>query len=129
MLHQARLVCFAATANPDSAKKFYTEILGLTLVEDSPFALVFDANGTGLRLQKVPALVPAAYTTLGWDVEDIRATVRQLTALGVSFERYAGLDQDDLGIWTGPSGTLVAWFKDPDGNTLSLAQHPQRPTP
>jgi catechol 2,3-dioxygenase-like lactoylglutathione lyase family enzyme len=124
VLDHAKIVCFAATANPDSAKQFYTEVLGLTLVEDSPFALVLDANGTGLRLQKVPALVPAAYTSIGWDVDDIRATIQQLVGKGVGFERYAGLEQDDLGVWKSPSGMLVAWFKDPDGNTLSLAQQP-----
>jgi catechol 2,3-dioxygenase-like lactoylglutathione lyase family enzyme len=116
---------FIATAKPEAAKAFYEEILGLTLQEDTPFALVFDANGTILRIQKVPELVPVGYTVLGWQVADLRATLAELRQRGISFARYPGLAQDEDGVWTAPNGDNIVWFTDPDGNTLSLAElHP-----
>jgi hypothetical protein len=96
--------------------------LGLSLIDDSPFALVFDAQGTMLRIQKVQDFSPAEYTVLGLEVSDLGAAVKQLSAAGVRFERYDGLKQDKSGIWTSPDGAAVAWFKDPDGNTLSLTR-------
>ncbi len=122
MLSDAKLVAFVATANADKAKAFYSQTLGLTPREDSPFALVFDANGVMLRIQKMQSVTPSPGTVLGWDVADIRATIAELTARGVTFERYPRLTQDDSGIWQSPSGALVAWFRDLDGNTLSLTQ-------
>jgi catechol 2,3-dioxygenase-like lactoylglutathione lyase family enzyme len=119
---QSKIISFVATQNPVSALKFYAETLGLTLINDDPFALVFDANGTMLRVQKVHELLPAKHTVLGWDVVDIHARTKELTKRGIRFERFDGLPQDELGIWTTPSGAKVAWFKDPDGNTLSLTQ-------
>jgi catechol 2,3-dioxygenase-like lactoylglutathione lyase family enzyme len=108
------------------AKKFYRDTLGLRLVmEEPPFALVFDANGIMLRLGMAKEIAPAHGTVLGWQVPEIRATVQELTKVGVKFERYEGMDQDELGIWTSPNGAKVAWFKDPDGNTLSLSEHPE----
>lgn len=124
MLNNEEIVCFAATKNTDAAKIFYEEVLGLTLIEDSPFALVFDSNGTMLRIQKVQEHTPAKHTTLGWKVRDIRASIDALVRKGVRFERYERLSQDDSGIWESPSGALVAWFLDPDGNGLSLTQWP-----
>jgi catechol 2,3-dioxygenase-like lactoylglutathione lyase family enzyme len=124
MLNSASLVGFVATANPEAARQFYESVLGLTLVEDSPFALVFNANGTALRVQKVQRVSPAPYTALGWAVRDIRSTARALVARGVVFQRYESLPQDELGIWQAPGGALVAWFRDPDGNTLSLTEAP-----
>lgn len=121
-LSKAKLVAFVATANADRAKTFYEQTLGLTLCEDSPFALVFDAQGVMLRIQKLPAVTPAPNTVLGWDVADIRATIRDLAERGAIFERYPRLAQDELGVWQSPAGALVAWFKDPDGNTLSLTE-------
>jgi catechol 2,3-dioxygenase-like lactoylglutathione lyase family enzyme len=125
-LGTAKVVCFAATARVASARAFYGEVLGLKLVEESPFALVFDANGTTLRVQKVDAVTPAKYTVLGWEVDDLRSVARGLVTRGVRFRRYEGMDQDADGIWASPSGALVAWFEDPDGNTLSLTE--LRPT-
>ena len=125
MLGNHEIVAFVATSQPASAKDFYEHTLGLKLVEDSPAALVFDANGTMLRVQKVEKLQPAPFTAVGWHVPDIRTTVQGLAAKGVRFERYQGLPQDDLGIWTTPSGAHVAWFKDPCGNILSLTQFPR----
>jgi catechol 2,3-dioxygenase-like lactoylglutathione lyase family enzyme len=119
---KTKIICFVATRNAASARKFYETTLGLKFVSDDPFATVFDANGTMLRVQKVQELVLAKHTVLGWDVPDIAARIGELTSKGVCFERYPGLPQDELGAWTTPSGAKVAWFKDPDGNTLSLTQ-------
>jgi catechol 2,3-dioxygenase-like lactoylglutathione lyase family enzyme len=116
------VVAFVATRDPERARRFYEGVLGLRLVADEPFALVFDAHGTTLRVQKVQELVPARHTVLGWLVPDIAAAVRGLAAGGVAFERFPGLPQDDLGVCAFPGGGRVAWFKDPDGNTLSLTE-------
>ncbi len=124
MLNTAEIMCFTATKNAERAKQFYQNVLGLTLIEDSPFALAFDANGTMLRIQKVQEHVPAKHTSLGWKVQDIHSQVNALIAKGVRFEHYDRLSQDPLGIWQSPSGAQVAWFCDPDGNTLSLTQWP-----
>jgi len=126
MLGKHDVVAFIATAQSDRTKEFYERVLGLDLVEDSPFALVFDAHGTMLRIQKVKELQPAPYTALGWNVPDIRAAVENLSGKGIRFERYEGVPQNDLGIWLTPSGAQVAWFKDPSGNILSLTQFPPR---
>jgi len=121
MLNNAKLVAFAATARPDEARRFYVEVLGLALTEEHPFALVFDANGTMLRLQKLEHWAPPGHTALGWQVDDIRGTIHKLAARGVHFERFGGLPQDDLGVWTTPDGTAIAWFKDPDRWDVFLA--------
>jgi len=123
VLGSQKLVAFVAVRDPERAKVFYRDTLGLRLVsEQLPFALVFDANSTMLRVTIVGESVVAPYTVLGWDVADIAATARQLTAAGVTLERYPGMTQDDLGIWTSPGGAKVAWFKDPDGNVLSVTE-------
>jgi catechol 2,3-dioxygenase-like lactoylglutathione lyase family enzyme len=122
MLDKAALVAFTATTDAARARTFYGDTLGLAIVEETPFAIVCDAHGTTLRIQKVESLQPPAFTALGWEVADIGATVAALAGRGVAFERYAGLSQDGRGIWVSPSGARVAWFKDPDGNTLSITQ-------
>jgi predicted enzyme related to lactoylglutathione lyase len=133
MLKTAKPVCFVATAKPAAANEFYGDVLGLSLAEDSQFAIVFQMNGRMLRVQKVQAVSAAPYTALGWEVDDIRKSVEQLWKKGVRFEIYEGMGQDEFGIWTSPSGACVAWFKDPDGNILSLTQfqsslsRPKRP--
>jgi catechol 2,3-dioxygenase-like lactoylglutathione lyase family enzyme len=124
MLGSAQLTAFVATAHPTRAKGFYGGTLGLTLLTDDEFALAFDSHGTQLRVQKVERVEPPPFTVLGWQVPNIRATVTELAQRGVAFDRFPFLQQDDLGIWAAPSGTKVAWFKDPDGNLLSLAQSP-----
>ncbi len=124
MLGSAHLAAFAATAQPDRARQFYQGTLGLHLVSEDEFALAFDANGTMLRIQKVTVVHPAAYTLLGWRVPNISEVVMALSTRGVSFERYSFMEQDALGIWSAPGGARIAWFKDPDGNILSLAEHP-----
>jgi len=122
MLSQSKIVAFAATSNPDAAKNFYEQTLGLTLTADDPFAVVFDAKGITLRVQKVQSHTPPGHTVLGWDVADIRAEMKELTERGLKFERYEWLGQDESGVWASPSGAKIAWFKDPDGNILSLTQ-------
>ncbi len=123
MVTKSKLVAFAATTNGAAARSFYETTLGLPVISDDTFALVLDANGTPLRVQKVQEFSPQPFTTLGWEVSEIRAAVEELGQRGVTFQKYAGMDQDALGIWSSPSGALVAWFKDPDGNTLSLTEH------
>jgi len=122
MDNSAKIVAFVGTRDPQRAKSFYRDTLGLNMVSEDHFALVFDVNGTMLRVTPVPEMTPAKYTVLGWAVNDIKATVTQLQTAGVVFEHY-GLPQDELGIWTAPGGAKVAWFKDPDGNILSVSQH------
>src|SRR5438034_4846791 len=122
MLGALPIIAFVATANPARAKKFYRQTLGLRLVGEDGFALVFDAGGTMLRVAVVPQVKPAGYTVLGWIVPDIERAVGALRRRGVRFRRYPGMGQDRQGIWTSPSGARVAWFGDPDGNTLSLTE-------
>jgi catechol 2,3-dioxygenase-like lactoylglutathione lyase family enzyme len=125
-LGTCNIIGFANIVNVDSAKTFYRDKLGLRLIsEEPPFALVFDANGIMLRLVMASEMPHAYGTVLGWQVPNIGATVKELQAAGVGFERYPGMAQDELGIWTAPGGTKIAWFKDPDGNTLSLSEHPE----
>jgi catechol 2,3-dioxygenase-like lactoylglutathione lyase family enzyme len=116
------IIAFVATRDPDRARTFYRDTLGLTLVSEDPFALVFDTPGVMLRVTTVPHVAAAAYTVLGWRVPDIVTASDDLRNAGVTFERYAGMRQDKRGVWKSPSGALVAWFKDPDGNTLSITQ-------
>jgi catechol 2,3-dioxygenase-like lactoylglutathione lyase family enzyme len=122
MLNKSKIVTFIATKQPDRAKDFYENTLGLRLVYDDAFAIVFDANGIMLRVQKVQELTPPNYTVLGWDAGDIHTEIKELLGRGVRCELYEWLEQDELGVWTAPSGAKIAWFKDPDGNTLSLTQ-------
>ncbi len=124
MLRDYNLIAFVATLDASRARHFYEDVLGLFLVEDTPFALVFDAKGTPLRIQKVAEFNPAPHTVLGWRVPDIRTAIETLAARGVKFERYEGMVQDEFGVWTSPSGSQVAWFKDPDGNLASLTLAP-----
>jgi catechol 2,3-dioxygenase-like lactoylglutathione lyase family enzyme len=120
MLENQPVIAFVATRNPATSRRFYEDVLGLRFVADEPSALIFDAAGTMLRIQKVDKMTPHPFTSIGWKVIDMRATVGALTKLGVKFERYEFLAQDDQGVWTTPDGSAVAWFKDPDGNLVSL---------
>jgi catechol 2,3-dioxygenase-like lactoylglutathione lyase family enzyme len=118
-----RIVTFLLTQRPESAIGFYRDALGFTFLRDDGFALVFDLNGTLLRIGKVPSHTPVQNTVLGWEVNEIGTAVRELAAKGVAFEHYPNMGQDEQGVCTFPSGDKVAWFKDPDGNVLSLSQH------
>ena len=123
MLGSRPIIGFVATTDSSRARAFYGAKLGLRFIADDGFALVFESDDTMIRVVKVDGFVPAPYTILGWQVEAIQATVAVLTERGVVFERYPGLEQDRLAIWTAPGGAQVAWFKDPDGNLLSVSQH------
>ena len=121
----SRMIGFLITAKPDEATSFYRDVLGFRFVQDDGFALVFDANGVMIRMVKAKAHTPAQGTVIGWEVDDIHAAIRELTARGVTFEQFglAFMKQDELGVWDTPNGDQVAWFKDPDGNTLSISKH------
>lgn len=121
-LDDADLIAFVPTKDMARARPFYEKTLGLKLEGSSPVACAFRANGVLLRLIAVEQLTPYPFTVLGWSVEDIAAKVAGLTARGVVFERIEGIEQDALGVWRSPGGAQVAWFKDPDANTLSLTQ-------
>ncbi|MGA2185290.1 MAG: VOC family protein [Bryobacteraceae bacterium] len=122
MLGSHKLIAFLAVRNADTARAFYRDKLGLRLVSEDRFALVFDANGTMLRVVPVGEIPQVRWTVLGWEVPDIVAAAQQLEAGGVKLERFEWV-KDERGIWTAPGGDKVAWFKDPDGNTLSISQH------
>jgi predicted enzyme related to lactoylglutathione lyase len=122
MLTDATLVAFVATTDLQRAHAFYGDVLGLTLVDMSPYAGVYDAGGMTLRVSLVTEVTPAPFTVIGWNVKDISAEIEELTARGVGFAHYPEMDQDDLGVWTAPSGSRIAWFSDPDGNVLSLTE-------
>ncbi|MFZ0181077.1 MAG: VOC family protein [Candidatus Dormiibacterota bacterium] len=121
-LDDGRLIAFVPTTDLARARAFYAETLGLRVADESPFACVFDANGTMLRLTPVRKLSRVRYTVLGWGVDDIASTAGKLAAGGVALVRYRGMEVDDAGIWTAPAGDRVAWFEDPDGNLLSVTQ-------
>jgi catechol 2,3-dioxygenase-like lactoylglutathione lyase family enzyme len=122
MLSTTKLMAFVATTNAARAKTFYGDVLGLRSVSDDEYAVLFDAGGTTLRVQKVKDVTPPPYTTLGWEVTDIAAAITGLVARGVEFLRFGFFEQDELGAWTAPDGSKVAWFKDPEGHTLSLTE-------
>lgn len=119
-LGYARITSFVGVRDLDEADLFYGGVLGLSLENARPFALVADTGATQLRITAVEAVRAAPYTVLGWQVDDIEGTVDELVAKGVQFKRYDGMEQDDRGIWTAPSGARIAWFHDHDGNNLSL---------
>ena len=119
------LIAFVPTRNAPTARAFYEKTLGLSFISEDPFALVFESNGVTVRIANVSSVKgfkPAPYTILGWQVSSVRKAVQDLSRKGVKFERFDGMEQDDLGIWNSPSGAHVAWFKDPDGNILSITE-------
>lgn len=118
MLADAEPIAFVASADLDRSLEFYGGTLGLDLLSRDEFACQFP----GLRVTLVAEPARARYTVLGWRVDDIEASVRALAARGVHFELYERMEQDELRIWTAPGGARIAWFRDPDENTLSLAQ-------
>ena len=122
VLTGAPLIAFAPSTDLARSRAFYEGVLGLRVVEDSSFAVAFDAHGTHVRITAVEQRVAAPYTVLGWFVPDIADAIDALAARGVAFNRYDGMDQDERGVWQSPSGARIAWFEDPDGNVLSLTQ-------
>jgi catechol 2,3-dioxygenase-like lactoylglutathione lyase family enzyme len=123
MLGSHKIVAFIQITNIEKARDFYEGILGLRFVKDDGFAAVFDANGIMVRAAMMKEFTPLQSTVLGWQVMEIEDMVRALQKKGVHFEIFGFFKQDELGIWTAPTGDKVAWFKDPDGNILSVSQH------
>jgi len=126
MLATAPIIGFIPTLDAACSRAFYEHTLGLTFVADDGFALVFRSGANMIRVARVQDLTPPPYTILGWEVPDIVAEVTALTTAGLVFIRYPFLPKDQvdaLGIWSAPGGAKIAWFHDPDGNTLSLSQH------
>jgi catechol 2,3-dioxygenase-like lactoylglutathione lyase family enzyme len=123
MLTHNPLIAFIPTKNAARARIFYEEIIGLRFISEDPFAIVMDANGTMIRVVPVGDFTPFPFTILGWQVDDIHQIIARMTDKGVQFARYSFLEQGADGIWDAPGGAKVAWFTDPDGNTLSLSQH------
>ncbi len=122
MLRDSAMMGFIPTTDADGAKAFYCDVLGLEFVEDSGFAVILRGSQGLIRLTRVAEFSPFPFTLLGWSVTDIAGQVKEFSTAGVAFERYSFLEQDELGIWAAPGGAKVAWFKDPDGNVLSLTQ-------
>ena len=123
MLASGKLVGFVPTKNSKRAREFYEGKLGFKFVSDDQFALVMQAGKSMIRIVKGAKFTPAQYTVMGWEVTDVEAMVKWLNKRGVTFEKYPFVEDQKLGIWTTPNGDKVAWFKDPDGNVLSLSQH------
>jgi catechol 2,3-dioxygenase-like lactoylglutathione lyase family enzyme len=123
VLADKNIIAMVPITNGERARAFYVDTLGLRFVKDDGFAVVIDANGNMLRLTKMHEVKPQPFTVLGWEVSNVEDAVRTLQSKGVSFELFHDfMKQDELGIWTAPDGTKVAWFKDPDGNMLSVTQ-------
>jgi len=123
MLGTTDIIAFVPTKDSAKARAFYEGVLGLRFVSDDGFALLFNANGIMIRVVQAQQFTPVQYTILGWQVKEIEKEVSHLQGQGVHFERFGFFQQDELGIWTAPNGDKVAWFKDPDGNTLSVSEH------
>jgi catechol 2,3-dioxygenase-like lactoylglutathione lyase family enzyme len=117
------VVTFLMTQNPEAAIAFYRDKLGIAYLRDDGFALVFDMSGVMLRIAKTKGFTAAPNTVLGWETRDIGTALKKLEQRGVTLERYPNMGQDEQGICTFPTGDKVAWFKDPDGNVLSISQH------
>ena len=122
MLASSPVIAFVPTINPARARAFYEDVLRLPFREDDGFALVFDLHGAMLRVVKLQELQPQQFTILGWTVDDIATEIENLRSHGVTFENFGLPDQNEHGVWTAPGGAKIAWFKDPDGNTLSVTQ-------
>jgi len=117
------LMAFIPTRDGDAARVFYEKKVGLRFISEDQFAIIFQSGANTVRITRTGSFTPAPFTILGWESSDIEQDVRDMSARGIIFERYDYMGpQDKLGIWTSPSGAKIAWFKDPDGNTLSIAQ-------
>ena len=123
MLSDKDALATIAVKDTQEARKFYEGKLGFKFVSDDQFALVMQAGQSMIRIAKAGKFTPALYTMMGWEVTDIEAMVKWLNGRGVAFEKYPFVQDQEQGIWTTPNGDKVAWFKDPDGNVLSLSQH------
>jgi predicted enzyme related to lactoylglutathione lyase len=125
MLGPAPVTAFLGATDLPRARQFFETVLGLEVLSLDDFALLLKSANGSIRVTQVAEAARARYTVLGWDVQDIESSVTMLTERGVAFTRYPGMGQDERGVWTAPSGSRIAWFQDPDGNVLSVAQHPK----
>jgi catechol 2,3-dioxygenase-like lactoylglutathione lyase family enzyme len=123
MLNDSKLIGFVATTDYTKARAFYEGQLGLRFISQDQFALVLDSNGNMIRIPQTKDFKPQSFTVLGWEVVNIENQVAELQQKGITFEKYGFPGQDERGIWSSPGGAKVAWFKDPDGNLLSISQH------
>jgi catechol 2,3-dioxygenase-like lactoylglutathione lyase family enzyme len=122
MLGSATPIAFLPSLDLDRSRRFFADRLGLAVEEITPFACVFRAGATMLRVTKVDDLRVQPFTVFGWEVDDIYSVLASLSEVDIECLRYDGVDQDSAGVWTTPAGDRIAWFHDPDGNTLSLTQ-------
>ncbi len=125
MLKEPRITAFLPTVKPERSKQFYMNTLGLKLVSEDIYALEFEGRGAFLRITVVEKFIPHSFTVLGLKIENIVSQVKTLIKKGVMLERYKYFEQDELGIWVAPSKAKIAWFKDPDGNIISLTEYPE----
>jgi catechol 2,3-dioxygenase-like lactoylglutathione lyase family enzyme len=123
MLSNAKLVGFILTKDYERARAFYEGKMEFEFVSHDPFALVMRAGQNMIRIVKMRDFAPLQSTVLGWEVGDVEAAVEWLVRRGVVLEKYPWVQDKERGIWTTPGGDKVAWFKDPDGNVLSVSQH------
>ena len=123
MLTGGKLVGFLTTTDYEKARAFYEGKLGFEFVSLDQFALALRAGKNMIRITKAETFTPAQGTVLGWEVDDVKAVVLWLSSRDVVTEKYGFVPDQELGIWTAPSGDQVAWFKDPEGNVLSLSHH------
>jgi catechol 2,3-dioxygenase-like lactoylglutathione lyase family enzyme len=124
MLSNCNIIGFIPTTDATRARAFYVDTLKLKFIADDQFALVVQTNSNNIRIVRLDSFTPAPFTILGWEVSDIDKEANELAAAGVTFEKYPFV-ADPSGIWSAPGGAKVAWFKDPDGNVLSISQHPK----
>jgi catechol 2,3-dioxygenase-like lactoylglutathione lyase family enzyme len=123
MLVAGKIMGFVPTKDSGKARAFYEGKLGFQFVSEDQFALVVKAGETMIRIAHAQDFTPAPYTVMGWQVSDIESVVDWLQARGVAMEKYPFVPDRERGIWAAPTGDKVAWFKDPDGNVLSVSQH------
>ncbi len=122
MLGKSSLIAFVPTRDAARSRMFYEDTLGLRFVSDDSFAVVMDAKGTMIRIVRLGEFTPAPYTIVGWQVEDIHQTIAAMSGKDIEFKRYPYFEQSEDGVWSAPDGAQVAWFSDPDGNTLSISE-------
>jgi catechol 2,3-dioxygenase-like lactoylglutathione lyase family enzyme len=123
MLDSGKMIGFVATTDYDRTRAFYVDKLGFEFVSLDQFALVLRVGGHMVRIAKVPKFTAQQFTVLGWEVSDVEAVAKWLRDHGVETEKFPWVTDKELGIWSAPGGDKIAWFKDPDGNVLSISQH------
>jgi catechol 2,3-dioxygenase-like lactoylglutathione lyase family enzyme len=121
MLSSDKMVGFLFTTDYDRAKAFFVGKLGFHFIQQDQFALAMRCGENMVRVTKIANFTPAQATVLGWETSDIEGALAWLQKQGVAPEKYPWAGGSE--IWTAPSGDKILWFKDPDGNVLSISQH------